>query len=114
MSTWGVFVNFFVIIFCSKFENIFLSTEVINLEEKDKMISVTFKNGNKLFQDSFEVVLVSIGRTPNTKSLNLDKTGIKVDKRGFIPVNSKMRTITDSLLLYIPRIKVIEDHRLKL
>ena len=61
-----------------KFENTFLSTEVINMEEKNKTISVTFKNGNKLFQDSFDIVLVSIGRTPNTDKLSLDSIGIEV------------------------------------
>ena len=86
----------------NKFENIFLSTEVINVEEKDKTISVTFKNGNKLFQDSFDVVLVSIGRRPNTKYLNLDKAGIHINNKGFIPVNEKRRTI-------IPNIYAIGD-----
>ena len=85
-----------------KFENIFLSTEVIDLKEKNNMVSVTFNNNNKLFQDSFDMVLISIGRTPNIKYLDLDKAGIRTNTKGFIPVNDKRRTI-------IPNIYAIGD-----
>lgn len=37
-------------------------------------------------------LLVATGRTPNTASLNLESTGIDVDKRGFVPVNDKLET----------------------
>ena len=85
-----------------KFDNIFLSTEVINIEEKNNNVIATFKKNNEIFQDSFDIALISIGRTPNTRYLNLDSTGIKLDKRGFIPVNKKRRTI-------IPNIYAIGD-----
>ena len=81
----------------NKFENIFLSTEVIDLKEIKNMINVEFKNNDIIFQDSFDKVLVSVGRTPNTKFLNLEKAGIKLNNRGFIPVNDKMRTITPNI-----------------
>ena len=84
------------------FENIFLSTEVIDLKEKNNMVSVTFNKNNKLFQDSFDMVLISIGRTPNIKYLDLDKAGIRTNTKGFIPVNEKRRTI-------IPNIYAIGD-----
>jgi Pyruvate/2-oxoglutarate dehydrogenase complex, dihydrolipoamide dehydrogenase (E3) component, and related enzymes len=85
-----------------KFDNIFLSTEVVNIEEKNNNVIATFKKNNEIFQDSFDIALISIGRTPNTRYLNLDSTGIKLDKRGFIPVNKKRRTI-------IPNIYAIGD-----
>ena len=81
----------------NKFENIFLSTEVVDLKEIKNMINVEFKNNDIIFQDSFDKVLVSVGRTPNTKFLNLEKAGIKLSERGFIPVNDKMRTITPNI-----------------
>ena len=80
-----------------KFMNIFLSTEVIDLKNKQNKIDVTFKNKDKLFKDVFDIVLVSIGRRPNTKFLNLDKAGIKINDKGFIPVNEKRRTITPNI-----------------
>ncbi|MFK7770273.1 MAG: dihydrolipoyl dehydrogenase [Mariniblastus sp.] len=37
-------------------------------------------------------VLVSAGRTPNTKEIGLDAAGVKTDKRGFIEVDDELRT----------------------
>lgn len=37
-------------------------------------------------------LLVATGRTPNTEDLDLPKTGIKVDEKGFIPVNDYLET----------------------
>jgi len=37
-------------------------------------------------------VLIGIGRVPQTEALHLDKTGVKVDDRGFIKVNNKLET----------------------
>lgn len=37
-------------------------------------------------------LLVATGRIPNSDQLSLDKTGVKVDKRGFIEVNEKLET----------------------
>ena len=85
-----------------KFENIFTSTEVTELIPKgtDNVIA-TFKN-NKIFKDSFSKVLICIGRTPNTSNLNIEKAGIKLDDKGFIPVNDQRRTL-------IPNIFAIGD-----
>ncbi len=41
---------------------------------------------------TFDRVLVSIGRRPNSAVPGLDKTGVKVDGRGFITVDAAMRT----------------------
>ncbi len=37
-------------------------------------------------------VLVSVGRVPYTEGLQLEKAGVKVDEKGFIPVDEQMRT----------------------
>ena len=37
-------------------------------------------------------VLLAVGRTPNSDSLNLEATGIKTDNRGYIEVNDKLET----------------------
>ncbi len=39
-------------------------------------------------------VLVSVGRRPNTEDLGLDLAGVQVGERGFIPVDSQLRTST--------------------
>ena len=86
----------------NKFENIYLSTEIKNLEPNLDKIIATFKKDGNLYKDIYDIVLVSIGRVPNTHSLNLEKAGVKLDKKGFIPVNKKRRTI-------IPNIYAIGD-----
>jgi pyruvate/2-oxoglutarate dehydrogenase complex dihydrolipoamide dehydrogenase (E3) component len=37
-------------------------------------------------------LLIATGRTPNTEDLDLAKTGIQVDEKGFIPVNDHLET----------------------
>jgi len=37
-------------------------------------------------------VLIGVGRVPQTEALALDKTGVKVDEKGFIKVNDKLET----------------------
>jgi len=37
-------------------------------------------------------VLLAIGRVPQTAALNLDKTGVKIDEKGYITVNDKLET----------------------
>ncbi len=85
-----------------KFSNIYLSTEVIDLKTDKNKVIATFRTNDKIYKDRFDIALISIGRSPNTKSLQLDKAGIKLDKRYFIPVNKKRRTV-------IPNIYAIGD-----
>lgn len=40
---------------------------------------------------------MSVGRAPHTDKLSLDKVGIEVDKRGFIPVKDQYRTSTEGI-----------------
>ncbi len=37
-------------------------------------------------------LLAGTGRTPNTDKLNLDATGVQIDKKGYIPVNDTLET----------------------
>lgn len=39
-----------------------------------------------------ELVLLTVGRRPNLQGLQLEKTGLAVDERGFLPVNSRLQT----------------------
>ncbi len=42
-----------------------------------------------------DVVLIGVGRRPNTADLDLDYAGIDTDARGFIPVDDRMRTTVE-------------------
>jgi dihydrolipoamide dehydrogenase len=41
---------------------------------------------------TYDLVLVSVGRTPNGKRIGAEKAGVTVNERGFIAVDSQMRT----------------------
>jgi dihydrolipoamide dehydrogenase len=75
-----------------RFEGIRLNTGVTAMEAKPDGIHVTLKAGDKEEQQVYDRVLVAIGRRPNGKLLNLEATGVKVDERGFVPVDKQMRT----------------------
>ena len=75
------------------FKKIYLSTKVVEIKPETNGLTVHFEttNGEK-FTESFDKVLVSVGRKPNTENLALEKTEISLTDRGFIPVNDKRQT----------------------
>ncbi len=42
-------------------------------------------------------MLIAAGRSPQTKTLNLDKTGVEVDEKGYIKVNDKLETTAEGI-----------------
>ena len=65
--------------------------EKVSKSKESVLIDVLNREGKKEKLDC-DVVLISIGRKPNTKSLNLDGAGIKIDEKGKIKVNKKFQT----------------------
>jgi mycothione reductase len=57
-----------------------------------KQFTATFDIEGKEEVFSAERVLFAIGRKPNTEDLDLEKTGLSVDDRGFLPVNNELET----------------------
>lgn len=77
-----------------KYENIWVNTKVVKVEAKKDGIWVTFEGDDKAPKapERFDAVLSAVGRKPNGLALGLDKAGVTVDARGFIPVDTQMRT----------------------
>jgi dihydrolipoamide dehydrogenase len=81
----------------SHYENVFLSTKVTNVEAGDDGLVVSFEGAARgknpaPEQDTFDAVLVAVGRVPNGSVLGLDTAGVAVSDRGFVPVDDQMRT----------------------
>lgn len=76
-----------------KYESIMLGTKVTKVEAKKEGIVVTFE-GKEAPQgpQTYDKVLVCVGRIPNGKTINAEKAGVKVDDKGFIPVDEQLRT----------------------
>jgi dihydrolipoamide dehydrogenase len=74
---------------------ILLKTRVVGMEDVKTGVKVTMDGEGLADADrtqTFDRVLVSIGRRPNSDVPGLDKTGVKVNERGFIAVDAAMRT----------------------
>ena len=70
-----------------------LEVKVENIIKKTKGVVVTTSNkeGKKLDFEC-DVVLIAVGRKPNTKNLNLEKIGISLDNKKRIKVDKKYQT----------------------
>ncbi len=55
-------------------------------------VTVTDKDGGKAQTVEVDSVLIGVGRKPNTGGLDIEKTGVKLDQRGFVQVDDQMRT----------------------
>lgn len=77
-----------------KFAAIMMETKVAKLDEKKNGVAVSFETakGEKSTQ-TFDRVLIAIGRRPNTEELGLENTKIERDKRGVVPVDGQRRTV---------------------
>ena len=76
-----------------RYEKILLKTKVTGVEAEKKGLKVTFEDDKgTITTDTFDKVLVSVGRRPNGKLIDAEKAGVAVDDRGFIAVDSQQRT----------------------
>ena len=73
--------------------NFHLKTKVnsINKTNNGVITSTTNDKGKNINFES-NVVLISVGRKPYTKNLNLDKVGVELDKKGRININNNFQT----------------------
>lgn len=79
-------------------DKILLKTRVVGMEDGKQSIKVSMVGpDDATIEQSFDRVLVSIGRKPNSAIPGLDKTGVTVGERGFITVDSAMRTTTSNI-----------------
>ena len=72
-----------------RFDNVMLKTKTTGAEVSKEGIRVSFDKGEAKLYD---LVLVSVGRVPNGKRIGAEAAGVAVDERGFIAVDSQMRT----------------------
>jgi dihydrolipoamide dehydrogenase len=76
-----------------RFEKIMLKTRAAKAEVKPDGIQVSFEGENAPAEpQTYDLVLVAVGRTPNGKKIDAGAAGVQVDERGFIAVDKQMRT----------------------
>jgi dihydrolipoamide dehydrogenase len=74
------------------FADIHLKTKVVSLAEHDSGVDVKLDGEVESAQQTFDRVLVAIGRRPASQGLGLENTKVKLDDKGFVIVDSQMRT----------------------
>ncbi|WP_435312561.1 dihydrolipoyl dehydrogenase [Primorskyibacter sedentarius] len=76
-----------------RYEAIKLKTKVTAVEAQKKGLKVTFEDDKgETSTDTFDKILVAVGRKPNGKLIDAEKAGVAVDERGFIAVDGQQRT----------------------
>jgi len=76
----------------ARYEQILLNTKVTACTATPAGLEVTFEDATATRKDTFDRVLVAVGRATNGLSLGLENADIEVSDRGVIPVDKQMRT----------------------
>ena len=74
------------------FAKVMTSTKVTGMVAAKSGIAVTFEGEGAPASETYDYVLVSIGRRPNSKIDGLEKTKVKIDGKGFIETDGQRRT----------------------
>ena len=76
-----------------RFDRVMLKTKTVAIEAKKDAIYVTFEGEQApAGPQPYDLVLLSVGRSPNGRKIGADKAGIAVTDRGYVPVDNQMRT----------------------
>ncbi len=77
----------------ARYGEILLNTQVtaVTVAKDGLQVSFAAKDGAKS-ANTYDHVLVAVGRTPNGRLIGADAAGVQVDERGFIPSDRQLRT----------------------
>jgi dihydrolipoamide dehydrogenase len=83
-------------------EAVLLNTKVVAMKDTGSAVAVTLESAGSdqpggRQERTFDRVLISIGRRPNSAVPGLDRTGVTVNGRGFIDVDPSRRTAEPSI-----------------
>ena len=79
-----------------QFEAIMVNTKVASMKEEKNGVHVTFDGDVKEKEKTYDRVLVSVGRTPNSQVPGLENTKVQLDGK-FIKINKQLQTTDPSI-----------------
>ncbi len=79
------------------FESTNLKARVVSLEENKSGVDVTLEGDIDTPQQTFDKVLVAIGRQPSSRDIGLANTKVKLDEKGFVGVDDQQRTADERI-----------------
>jgi len=74
------------------FDAVHLNTRVETIKEYPERVDVVLQGDAGPAEQSFDNVLVAVGRRPHSDNLQLENTKVRVDERGFIRIDDQRRT----------------------
>lgn len=74
------------------FESIEMGTKVAGVQLKGDKVIATFEKGDDSTTETFDRVLVCIGRRPNSAGIGLENTKVIINEHGFINTDNQQRT----------------------
>lgn len=81
-----------------QFKAIHLNTKVASLTAEPSGIVAALEGEGVESPQTFDRVLISIGRRPNSRGVGLETTGVQIDDKGFIVVDKQQRTADPNIL----------------
>lgn len=81
-----------------QFKAIHVNTKVLSLTASKAGIVAELQGEGVEPKQTFDRVLVSVGRKPNSKNLGLENTKVQIDEKGFIKIDRCCRTADPNIL----------------
>ncbi|MDH3510089.1 MAG: dihydrolipoyl dehydrogenase [Gammaproteobacteria bacterium] len=75
-----------------RYGKIMTGTKVTEMSAAKDGIRVSFDGKDAPASETYGLVLIAVGRTPNGNRIAAEKAGVEVSERGFVPVDKQMRT----------------------
>ena len=75
-----------------RYEAIYLRTKVSEINPQKDGLEVTFEGEESPSTQTYDRILVAVGRRPNGHAIKAENAGVHVTKQGFIPVDNQLRT----------------------
>jgi dihydrolipoamide dehydrogenase len=79
------------------FGAIYFNTRVASLMEREEGVDVKFEGAPDKAEQTFDRVLIAIGRTPNTGKIGLEKTKVRLNEKSFVVVDEQRRTTDEKI-----------------
>jgi len=77
----------------ARYAEILLNTRVVGVTAGPEGLQVSFEaQGGARSTNTYDYVLVAVGRSPNGSRIGAEQAGVQVDARGFIATDQQMRT----------------------
>ena len=84
----------------SKYHSVHLAAVTTRVDHRDGTFTVSYTQDGQAKEISSDSLLVATGIVPNTDTLNLKSTKIRLDQNGFVKVDDRLQTSVDGVYAF--------------